>query len=451
MKITVIGGGSYTWAFGFARQFVHSQHLKSAHLALMDINTEGLELVGAAADLYNRTHGSPICIERTTDLDAALEGADFVLVSISTGGLAAMRHDLEIPERYGIYHTVGDTVGPGGWMRAVRNIPVFHDFGARMARLCPQAWMLNVSNPLTPLTRTPQRSFGVKAIGMCPGVDHTAIALAKLVGAPPEARLDYVVTGIDHGSWFTRLCADGVDVIGRLREMGYCRSDDRLPSQVSTEDPLAEAAGFRAALAAWRELGYLPSLGDRHVVENWPWFLASNTAGLAYGIKRTSIAEREQWMRDKRETIERYVRTGDEGALGPLGHGDDPMLDVIESLSGLRSFLWSANYPNIGQIPGLPEGAVVETRCLFDAAGVHPLVSPMPDLLKALVAPQVLRQEAILDIALCGSFDELVALVMTDPLCCRLSFAQGRQMAREMLLATRKWIRNERLLEFGEA
>ncbi|GAG36968.1 unnamed protein product, partial [marine sediment metagenome] len=249
-----------------------------------------------------------ITVQKTTDTDRALDGADFVLVTISTGGLKAMRPDLEIPEKYDIRHTVGDTVGPGGWSRAVRNIPVFHDFARRMKRLCPDAWMLNFSNPLTVLTRVPHKCFGIKTVGMCPGVEGHVRTLASLAGLSRDARLDYTVTGIDHGSWLTRLCADGVDVLERLKETGYCRSDDKIPQTVKTDDPLMTTCSSRAIFAVWREIGYLPALNDRHAVENWPWFLISNTDDLPFAIQRTSIAEREEGYRLKRAYVERFVR-----------------------------------------------------------------------------------------------------------------------------------------------
>lgn len=448
MKITVIGGGSTLWSLGFCRQFVRSEPLQGAEVVLMDIDSRALDLVGRAAEILNQKAGSPITIRKTTDLDTALDGAQFVLVSISTGGLDAMQHDLEIPERYGIWQPVGDTVGPGGWMRAVRNVPVFDHIGARMQALCPNAWLINVSNPLCVLTRVPHRRYGLRVIGMCPGVDAQARRMAQLAGCPPDAPVDFVNTGIDHGSWFTSLTCGGVDVLARLKELGYCRSDDALPSEVITEDPLAKASGNRAVFAMWRTLGYLPSISDRHAVENWPWIVARESGDLPFGVRRTSIAERREAKTRSWERHERFVATQDESILGSLGHGDDPIVAVIESLLGHRSFLCTANLPNIGQIPGFPEGAVVETRCRFDGSGAHPFVSPMPDLLKALVLPIVLRQEAIIDIALNGTFDDLVALVYTDPQCCRLLPHQCRAMVREMLEANRALIRNPRLLEF---
>lgn len=449
MKTSIIGGGSYLWSLGFVRQFVNSKRLKDVKLVLMDINPEALDLVASAARVYNKQHGSPIKIETTTDHDEAFDGADYVLACISTGGLDSMRFDLEIPEKYGIYHPVGDTVGPGGWMRAVRNIPVFHDFATRMKKLCPNAWLINMTNPLTPLTRVPQRDFGIKTVGMCPGIQETVAELAMLAGINPSIPVDYTSTGIDHGAWFTELKAGNVDILHRLKEFGYRESDDsKFLHGKLREEWGPEAASMRAMFAVWREIGYIPSIRDRHSAENWPWFLNVQPDPLPYGIVRTFINERQKARDDRREVLKRYVDTEDESVLGELGHGDDPICEVIECFEGYDSFMWSANYMNVGQIPDFPEGSVVETRCRFDAAGVHPLASPMPDILKTIVLPQVIRQEKIIDIALTGSFDELAALMTTDPLCCRLPMGMAREMTREIVTAEAEWIQNKRLLEF---
>ena len=213
-------------------------------------------------------------------------------------------------------------------------------------------------------------------------------------------------------------------------------------------DALAEDAIFRAGFAVWREIGYLPSIADRHTTENWPWFLASDPGDLPFGIKRSTISDRTEWRKRWKARVVNYAQTGDVETLGHMGHGDDPVGRIIESLEGHGSFLYGSNYTNQGQIQELSAGAVVETRCLFDASGVHPLSSPMPNVLRILTLPHVLRQEAIIDIALHGSFDELVALIMTDPLCCRLKMGVCRQMVREMLEANRSYIQNPRLLMF---
>jgi len=448
MKITIIGGGSFTWVFGLVRQFIDSPAVKGASLSLMDINQQALDLVATAARVYNQKAGSTVRIETTTDTDRALDAADFVLICISTGGLDAMRPDLEIPERYQVWHTVGDTVGPGGWSRAVRNIPVFHELAARIKRRCPDAWVLNMTNPLTILTRVLGRELDPKVVGMCPGVEDQARSMAKLVGASIDGGIDYVVTGIDHGSYFTKLVVDGVDLLTELKRQGFYRSDDKLPSAIEVKDQMMGIqVGSRAIFALWREIGFLPSITDRHAVENHPWFVTGGNGELPFGIKRTSIEDRQRGYQRKREAVERYIQEPDVQSLGSLGHGDDPVCTVIEALCGDSRFAWGSNYRNGGQIPCAPEGAVVETRCVFDSLGVHADSSPMPDVIKAIVLPTIYRQEAVIDVTLTGTFDELVALVSTDPLCVHLSLGECRRMMGEMLEANRQYIKNPRLLE----
>lgn len=448
MKVVIIGGGSFTWSFGFVRQLVDSKHLNDATLVLMDINPEALDIVNKAATIYNDSKGSPIRIETTTDTDAALDGADFVLVSISTGGLEAMRHDIEIPEKFGIWHTVGDTVGPGGWSRAARNVPVFNDLAAKIKILCPDAWMLNVTNPLTVLTRLCQRNFGIKTIGMCSGTEEQVRTLARVAGFDENSEFSFSCTGIDHGSFFLSLYADGVDILAKLKQMGFCRCDGKLPATVETEDPMADNVTNKIIFEIWYTLGYLPTVADRHTIENYPNYLISESGQLRPDIKRTSIADRRARFERCRNLLEKYIADKDSSSLGALGHGDDPVVKVIEALSGHGSFLWCSNYMNIGQIPDLPAGAVVETRCLFDAADVHPLCSPMPDVLKPIVLPHIWRQERSIDIVLDGTFDEFVGLVMTEPLCSHLSIKQCREMLKLMLQANKSFIKNPRLLEF---
>lgn len=447
MKIAIIGGGSALWAFGFSRQFIHSERLAGSSLCLMDIDPVAVERVARAAQICNQRAGRPLAIDRTTDRAPALDGADFVIISISTGGLDTMAVDVELPQEYGIWHTVGDTVGPGGWSRAVRNIPVFDDLAAEMKQRCPQAWCINVSNPLSVLTRVPALKHGIKTVGLCPGMPNQARMLARVAGFEADQEVDFVGTGIDHNSWFTRLSVGPEDVLERLRQQGFHRADGMLPTEVVSVDPMAENSSNRYVFTAWRELGFMSAIGDRHAVENWPWYLLQDSeADIPAGIKRTTIAERRAGLAQRIGHLEAYIDEAgeqDEGA----GHGDDPILQIVEALAGYGSFSYCANYGNEGQIAELPAGAVVETRARYDCCGVHPETAPLPSALHPLVAPVVARQEAVIDIALHGNLDELVALVRTDPLCSRLSPGACRQMVARMLQANAAHIQNPRLLE----
>ena len=450
-KIVIIGGGSYNWAFGFTRQLAYSRNSADYHLVLHDIDQEPLDLVFRAAEKYITETSSTIKLEKNLDLESSLKGADFILVTITTGGLKAMEYDLAIPEKYGIRHTVGDTVGPGGWSRAIRNIPVFYDISEKIKRICPDAWILNMSNPLTPLTRVPTKYFGLKAVGMCPGVEFMAMGLIEMAGLNPKTeRKDFTCTGIDHGSWFTSLYADGLDVLAILKEKGYYRSDGNVPD-MTFNDPLMGECLSRAAFAIWREIGYMPTISDRHTVENYPWFINNKNSDdelSFFSLERTPISVREKMFAEMRDKHTDYLNDEISADQIGSGHGNDPVPTVVEALSGAKDFLWTSNYGNIGQVPDIPEGAVVETRCRFDAAGVHPLVSPMPRILKTLTLPTILRQESVVDIAMDGTFDDFAALMTTDPLCGHLKLGEARNLAMELIEANGDFITNPKLFKF---
>ena len=148
VKIVLIGGGSYSWGPAVIGNILNNTYLNGSQVVLHDLDEEALEMTYCLALQYVEATKSITQFSRTMVLEEALDGADYVVVTISTGGLPAMRFDLEISARFGICQTVGDTVGPGGALRTLRNVPVFLHLGLTMERYCPQAWMLNCSNPL---------------------------------------------------------------------------------------------------------------------------------------------------------------------------------------------------------------------------------------------------------------------------------------------------------------
>ena len=154
MQITIIGGGSYQWAPTLIVDLLRTESIRPLRLVLEDIDPVPLPTMEAFAKLAAQTLGTEVDVTTTTDQRRALEGADFVVVTISTGGFPTMRVDLEVPARHGIYQSVGDSVGPGGVNRALRNIPVLVGIGHDMEEVCPDAWMLNITNPMTCLTRS---------------------------------------------------------------------------------------------------------------------------------------------------------------------------------------------------------------------------------------------------------------------------------------------------------
>src|SRR6478609_5425618 len=161
-RIVIIGGASLQWVPKLFIDIVNTPSLTGSEIVLQDINPEPLPAMEDFVRHVNGLKGAGITVRSTTDRRDALEGADYVVVCISTGAFDSMRHDLEIPERHGIKQSVGDTVGPGGIMRALRNIPVLVDIARDMEAICPDAWMFNITNPMTTLCRAVTRETSVK-------------------------------------------------------------------------------------------------------------------------------------------------------------------------------------------------------------------------------------------------------------------------------------------------
>ena len=434
LKIVLVGGGSYGWTPRLVSNILLNEYLDGSEVVLYDLNPEALALTHAVCLKYRELSDAKTTIEKTTDRAAALDGAHAVVVTITTGGLKAMKHDLEIPEKYGIYQTVGDTVGPSGLVRSLRNIPVFLDLGRAMETHCPAAWMLNCSNPLAALTCVVLRETSIRALGVCHGVPGSANKYANFFDLE-RAACSYVNTGIDHCSWFTKFEVAGRSVLECLQEKGL---DDWIglpPKEAAEDETFGKLYSFRMGLMLGRNLGAIPAIGDRHMVEFVPGFLDSPKTIKKYGIVRTSVEEREKNVVGAHSRLEKILNNDDEVKLQ---RGGDEVDEWITALYGGPPKEDNLSAPNIGQVSQLPEGAVVETRGVLDGAGFHPLVSPMPESIQAIVRPHTVREEIIIEAALEGSFEKALAAMTTDPLVGNGNLA--KPLLEDLIAANREWL-----------
>lgn len=434
IKITLVGGGSYGWGPSVIGNILGNEHLDGCEVLLHDLDGEALEMNFALAERLGEKVGTKTRFARTTDQAAALDGAGYVVVTISTGGLEAMQVDLEVPEKYGILQTVGDTVGPGGASRTLRNVPVFLELARNMEKRCADAWMLNCSNPLSALTRVVGKETGIRALGLCHGVRGEVRQFAEFFGATLE-ECAYVNTGVDHCAWLTELRVGGRDVGEMLLEKGVVEWLTLAPEEARRDETFGALYRSRCGLMLWRLLGALPGIGDRHMVEFFPGFLQGEENVEHYGLVRTSIADRKAGRVRARQRLQDWL----DGKKEPeLVEGSDDVAGWIAALDGGAVVEDNLNAPNSGQIPQLPPGAVVETRGLLDAAGCHPLASPMPGPIEGVVRPHVLRQELLVEAAVEGSFDKALAALSSDPLVSRADLA--RPLLEEMMAGTKKWL-----------
>ncbi|NLD71282.1 MAG: alpha-glucosidase/alpha-galactosidase, partial [Chloroflexi bacterium] len=216
-KIAFIGAGS----FGFTRKLVNDiltyPLLQDATLALMDIDPERLDYIKRAVDRIVAEGKRPAKVIATQDRAEALKDADAVICTILAGGVDIWRYDIEIPKKYGVDINVGDTRGPSGVFRALRTIPVMLDICHDMERYCPNAILLNYTNPMAMLCRAMQRETDVQVTGLCHSVQGTAMMLARWIGAPYE-EITYVSAGINHQSFYLDYRWNGEDAYPLIRE-----------------------------------------------------------------------------------------------------------------------------------------------------------------------------------------------------------------------------------------
>jgi alpha-galactosidase len=322
---------------------------------------------------------------------------------------------------------VGDTVGPGGISRSLRNIPVLVEIARDMERMCPDAWLLNITNPMTCLTRAVARETSVRVVGLC----HEVVIMSWYVAIACGVQADdigFSITGVNHLPWITDLSIQGQD--------GF-----ELLFRSLAERPEAKwfADEHALKLALYERHGALPGAGDRHVAEFFPWVLTPESNwGKSWGIHLTSIADRE---REEARFRQAMVDVADGDKDAPTWASGEMVAPLIDSLvTGERRDL-PVNIPNNGQAPYLPPDVVVETMCTVDADGVRgrDAIIP-PDVCAAWIRRHVDVQELTVEAALTGDPETVRAAMALDPLCGRLELRQIEAMTDDLLDATEAWL-----------
>jgi alpha-galactosidase len=449
-RIVIIGGGSYQWVPKLIVDIANTASLAEAEIVLEDIDAEPLPAMADFVRHVADVRKLGLTVSTTIDQREALGGADYVVVTISTGGFSSMRHDLEIPERHGIKQSVGDSVGPGGIMRALRNIPVLVGIVRDMEELCPDAWMLNITNPMTTLCRAMTRETDMRTVGLCHEIAGAQFALSLLLDAG-FADLEFELVGVNHLPIFTSLKVRGEDGFEQLRAL--VADPDRAGEQtVNLPAGIAkEAAAFaggvrkrdildhhRVKFALFERYGVLPGAGDRHLVEFFPGFLTEESGwGKRWNVALTTIADRERDAGGHKDTLAE-MRAANEVSTMRSGEMVAPMIDAFLRD---RPRTFPLNLPNTGQVPDLPPDVVVEAMCIADGKGLHPRDEPrLPPVLAEWVRRISASQERTVEAALSGRRDQVVEAMLLDPLAGRIDFDHLEQMTDEMLAATARWL-----------
>ena len=449
IKIAYIGGGSKLWARSFMQDLALAEGIRG-EVSLYDIDREAaVRNQKIAGRIHEKKEAVSDFVYTVADsLEQCLTGADFVLISILPGTFREMRSDVHAPERYGIYQSVGDTAGPGGVLRAMRTVPIYEGFAKAIAAYCPNAWVLNLTNPMSACVKALYDNFpGIKAFGCCHEVFHTqdflCCVLKELRGINVTRRDIYTdASGINHFTWITEANYGGVDILALLPEFmeryfesGYYEKGNHRQWQT---DPFAYAN--RVKMDLYRKYGALAAAGDRHLAEfvNNRWYLGSPEQVKHWHFALTTVDHREE---NRRRQIADSIAMANGTMDVPLKSSGEELVELIQAILGLKTVVSNVNMPNRGQMPGLPLGSIVETNCVFTNGLVKPVTAkPLPSGALALVQ----RCCALVDLTCEGirerNMDKLFAAFIQQPLCSTLSMEEGQVLFDEMCQNTKGYL-----------
>ena len=441
-KITLIGAGGFVFPFRLVGDILSFPALQDSTLCLMDVNPQKLGPVAAATRELVAHHGLPTTVEETTDRRAALEGADIVIITFQVGGVESYRHDVEIPRKYGIDQTVGDTVGPGGVFRFLRSVPAYDEIAADALEVCPDATFINYANPMAMATAY-LNAKGLRTVGLCHSVQGTTRMLARTLGVPYD-EVTYRCAGINHQAWILEFQRGREDLYPQVREVMSAKhqvgrgaeglaGDDGDHSGAADAASTYEGGNEQVRTSIMNAFGYFQTESSHHASEYLPYF-------------RKTPELVESFIPERWDYYEICVAHDDQGDIdtqleklkAELAPSVEYGASIANSIVSGTPSVVHGNVPNAGAIiTNLPDDACVEVPCLVDARGVQPTaIGDLPPQLAALNRTNVNVQTLAVRAALTGEREHVFHAVAVDPLTsAQLTLEQAREMTDGLLAA----------------
>jgi alpha-galactosidase len=396
-KITIIGAGSVVFAKRLITDILSYPELIDTTFSLTDINEERLKTAEKMAIKLIDQNGGTAKVEATLNRKVALIGADYVINLIQVGMHESTLIDFQIPKKYGLKQTIADTLGVGGVFRALRTIPVMLDICRDMEEVCPEAFLLNYTNPMAMLMLAIQKVSPIKSVGLCHSVQNTADDLASYLNIPVE-ELDYKVAGINHMAWYLELKRNGRDLYPEL----FAAMEK---PEIFKQD--------KVRFEMMKRLNYFVTESSEHMSEYTPYF-----------IKHEDLIEKfeipiDEYVRRSEVNLQRFEETKqkiDKGESFPVEKSHEygaPIIHAIET--GTNLVVWG-NVLNTNLITNLPNNSCVEVPCLVNKAGIQPChVGDIPPHLAAMNMTNINVQQLTVEAVLTGNIDFVYQAIMLDP------------------------------------
>ena len=431
-KITFIGAGSLGFTRGLVRDVLTFPLLKDATLTLMDIDAERLEFAQKAVQRIVDMGNYPAKVEATMDREEALKGADAVMCTILSGDVDVWQYDITIPKKYGVDTNVGDTRGPSGVFRALRTIPVMVSIVKDMEKHCPDAILLNYTNPMAMLCRAMKRESFIQLTGLCHSVQGTAMMLANWIGAPYE-EITYTCAGINHLSWYLKFEWNGKDAYPLIRE---AVEKPEIYNEEIVRNEMFKHLGYYVTESSGHNSEYnwwfrkRPELIEKYCTHGTGW----NPGVYAYILKEYQGRE-GVWQNE----VKRWL---DSDTPIDLQRGHEYAASITNARMGGEIFWFNGNVPNTNLITNLPPDVCVEVPIFVDKAGLHPVhVGALPSQCVALNHVNVMVEEMAVEAALTGDPTLVFQSIAYDPLTAAvLSLQEIKDMVNEMLQQNRDYL-----------
>lgn len=439
-KITLVGAGGMSFGPAMVNDVVHTPELRGARLMLHDVNAERLQRAYQFAAKLNASAGAPLILDCSTDAGAALDGADFVLSSAEFGRFEFWKQDYEIPNRYGARQINGENGGPGAVFHSLRSIKNTLSICDSIERDSPDAFLINLTNPMSRVTLAIDRATSVRNVGMCHEMPMGIHRLARRLRVPRK-HIEAKASGINHFTFFTefRDTRTGEDLLPRIRDLYAKRIFDYPPRAVQAAKAIDRSLAGATFLEfnysplvvhMVREHGLVPCSVDSHIGEYVPFAL--------------DVAD---WMPkplDFHEPIMVFLERAASWAattkvplpLHLAGHSHEEVIDIIAAMwTDSPTWIMATNVPNRGYLPDVADGAIVEVGATVDGDGIHPdRMPPLGEPLAGWVDTQTSLMDLVVESALTGNPELALQAVIEDPCsppdedACRAMFDELRSL-----------------------
>lgn len=409
LKIVFIGAGSSSFTMSLVGDILGEKSIRTGELVLVDLNAQILKETEDAVKQLVSFAGRDFAVSAYTDFMQAIPGADFVFMTIATGGYERWIEDIQVCTKHGVLQSVGDTIGPGGIIRTLRTIPVIVDIAKEMEKVCPDAWMINYTNPEGAVCLALQRYTKIRSFGLCHGTPDTAAWLAERVFGVDKSRFAYTAAGINHFTWFLQMEIDGKDVYPQLRQkLAESGMDKKEP--ISTE--------------LYDIYGCYPAPGDRHVGEFVPYYMKEDVLQEKdYRWKNNDFVDVQLWRDQKRERFDN-VRLNKSGCEYFLAGSGETATHFIRSLITGEPSVEMVNVINNGYIDNVSE-VIVELPTYIDGFGLHPQkIGNLPEAIAAQCDRLGREYKLMIDAAVNCDYNKARQAIFLDPLCANCKYPE---------------------------